>query len=122
MVGFASSKGRHLSDSVVNSHEVGVLHELGDEFSHAHPLTLTCYRGDGHEALFRSSVHLAFNLVKCFREVLYGKAFTETSTSFVPLHVAPTSGVLIVAGLICGCIGRQLVCCDIFEVAVKACP
>jgi hypothetical protein len=32
VVGFASSEGRHLSDSVVNSHEVGVLCELGDDF------------------------------------------------------------------------------------------
>jgi hypothetical protein len=53
MVGFASSEGRHLSDSVVDSHEVGVLRELGDDFSRAHPLRLTCYRGDRHEALFR---------------------------------------------------------------------
>jgi hypothetical protein len=29
---FASSEGRHLSDSVVDSHEVGVLRELGDDF------------------------------------------------------------------------------------------
>jgi hypothetical protein len=31
---FASSEGRYLSDSVVNFHEVGVLRELGDDFSH----------------------------------------------------------------------------------------
>jgi hypothetical protein len=110
MVGFASSEGRHLSASVVDSHEVGVLRELGDDFSCTHPMSLTCYRGDRHEALFRSSVHPAFNLVKCFREVSYGKALTETSTLFVLLPVALTSGVLVVAGLICGCIGSQLVC------------
>jgi hypothetical protein len=40
-----------LGDSVVNSHEVGVLCELGDDFSRAHPLSLTCYRSDRHEAL-----------------------------------------------------------------------
>jgi hypothetical protein len=109
MVGFASSEGRLLSDSVVDSHEVGVLRELGNEFSRAHPLSLMCYRGDRHEALFRSSVHPVFDLVKCFREVPYGKALTEMSTSFFPLPVALTSGVLVVAGLICVCIGRQLV-------------
>jgi hypothetical protein len=109
MVGFASSEGRHLSDSVVDSHEVGVLRELGDDFSHAHPLSLMCYRGDRHEALFRSSVHPAFDLVKCLCEVPYGKALTETSTPFVPLPVALTSGILVVAGYICGCVGRQLV-------------
>jgi hypothetical protein len=110
MIGFVSSEGRHLSDSIVDSHEVGVLRELGDEFSCVHPLSLMCYRGDRHEALFRSSVHPIFDLVKCFCEVPYGKALTETSTPFIPLPIALTSGVLVVAGLICGCIGRQLIC------------
>jgi hypothetical protein len=109
MVSFESSEGRHLSDSVVDSNEVGILRELGDEFSRAHPLSLTCYRGDRHEALFRSSVHPAIDLVECFHEVPYGKALTEMSTPFILLPVALTSGVLIIAGLICGCIGRQLV-------------
>jgi hypothetical protein len=122
MVGFASSEGRHLSDSVVDPHELGILRELGDDFSCAHPLSLTCYRGDRHEALFRGSVHPAFDLVKCPCEVPYGEALTETSTPFVPLPIALTSGVLVVAGFVCGCIGRQLVCRDIFEVAVRACP
>jgi hypothetical protein len=110
MVGFASSEGRHLSDSVVDSHEVGILSELGDDFSRAHPLSLMCYRGDRHEALFRSSVHPVFDLVKCFHEVPYGEALMETSTPFVPLLVALTSGVLVITGFICGCVGRQLVC------------
>jgi hypothetical protein len=109
MVGFASFEGRHLSDSVVNSHEVGILRELGDDFSHAHPLSLTCYRGDRHQALFRGSMHPAFDMVKCICEVPYGEALTETSTPFVTLPVALTSGVLVVAGFVCGCIGRQLV-------------
>jgi hypothetical protein len=108
--------------TVVDSHEVGVLPELGDDFSLAHPLSLACYHGDRHEALFRGSMHLAFDLVKCPCEVLYGEALTETSTPFVPLPVALTSGVLVVAGFVRGCIGRQLVCQDIFEVAVRACP
>jgi hypothetical protein len=109
MVSFASSEGRYLSDSVVDSHEVGVLRELGDDFSHAHSLSLTCYRGDRHEALFRGSMHLAFDLVKRLYEFSYGEALTETSTLFVTLPVALTSGVLVVAGFVCGCIGRQLV-------------
>jgi hypothetical protein len=106
MVGFASSKGRHLSDSVVNSHEVGVLRELGDDFSRVHPLSLTCYCGDRHEALFRGSMHPAFDLVKRLCDVPYGEALTETSTLFVMLFVALTLGVLVIAGFICGCIGR----------------
>jgi hypothetical protein len=121
MVGFASSKGRHLSDSIVDSHEVGVLRELGDDFSHAHPLSLTRYRSDRREALFRGSMHPAFNLVKRLCEVLYGEALTETSTSFVTLPVTLTSGVLVVAGFVCGCIGRQLVCGDIFKETVRLC-
>jgi hypothetical protein len=122
MVGFASSEGRHLSDSVVDSHEVGVLRELGDDFPRAHPLSLTCYCGDRHEALFRGSMHPAFDLVKRLCEVPYGEALTETSTLFVTLPVALASGVLVVIGFVCECIGRQLVCSDIFEVAVKSCP
>jgi hypothetical protein len=110
MIGFASSKGRHLSDSVVNSHEVGVLRELGDDFSRAHPLSLTCYRSDIHEALFGGIMHPTFNLVERLCEVLYGEALTETPTPFVAPPVTLTSGVLVVVGLVCGCVGRQLVC------------
>jgi hypothetical protein len=29
---------------------------------------------------------------------------------FVPLSVAFTSGVLVVVGFVCGCIGRQFIC------------
>jgi hypothetical protein len=71
VVGFASSNGRHLSDSILDSREVGVLRELGDDFSRAHPLSLTCYRSDRHEALFKGSMHPAFNLVKRLCEILY---------------------------------------------------
>jgi hypothetical protein len=111
-----------LSDSVVDSHEVGSLREFGDDFSRAHSLSLTCYRGEIHEALFRGSMHPAFNLVKRIYEVSYGETLTETSTSFVTLPIALTSGVLVVAGFVCGCIRRQLVCRDIFKVMVKPCP
>jgi hypothetical protein len=110
VVGFASSEGRHLSDSVVDSHEVGVLRELGDDFSRAHPLSLTCYRGDRHEALFRGCVHPAFDLVEGPYEILYGKVLMEMSKPFVPLPIVLTSGVLVVVGFIGGCVGRQLVC------------
>jgi hypothetical protein len=54
---FASSEGRYLSDSVLNSHEVGILRKLGDDSSCLYPLSLTCYRSDRHEALFGGSVH-----------------------------------------------------------------
>jgi hypothetical protein len=110
MVGFASSKGRHLGDAIVDSHEVGVLHELGVDFSRAHPLSLTCYRSDRHEELFRGSMHPAFILVKRLCEVPYGEALTETSMPFVTLPITLTSGVLVIIGLVCGCISRKLVC------------
>jgi hypothetical protein len=110
MVGFASSEGRHMSDFVVDSHEVGVLRELGGDFSRAHPLSLTCYHGDKHEALFRGSMHPAFDMVKCPCEVPYGEALTEMSTPFITLPDALTSGILVVTGFVCGCIGSQLVC------------
>jgi hypothetical protein len=43
--------GGRLSDPVVDSHEVSVYRELGDDLSRAHPLGLMCYRSDRHEAL-----------------------------------------------------------------------
>jgi hypothetical protein len=107
---FVSFEGRYLSDSVVNTHEVGVLRELGDDFTRAYPLSLTCYRGDRHEALFRGSVHPAGDLIEGLCEIPYRKGFSETSAPFVVLLVALTSGVLVVVGFIGGCIGRQLVC------------
>jgi hypothetical protein len=106
VIEFASYEGRYLSDSVVNSHEVGVIRELGDDFTHAHPLSVTCYCGDRHEALFGSGVHPVGDLVKGLCEVPYGEGFTETSTLFVSLPVALTSAILVVIGFICGCIGR----------------
>jgi hypothetical protein len=73
VIGFASSEGRYLSDSVVDSHEVGVLRELGDDFTCAHPLSLACYRGDRHEALFGGRVHLVFDFVRGLCEIPYGE-------------------------------------------------
>jgi hypothetical protein len=109
MVGFASFEGRHLSDSVVDYHEVGVLREFGEQVTtRVHPLSLTCHHGDRHEALFRGSMHPAFDLVKRLCEVPYGEALTETS--FVTLPIALTPGVLVVTGFVCWCIGRHLVC------------
>jgi hypothetical protein len=100
--------GRHLSDSVVNSHEVGILRKLGDDFSRAYSLSLTCYRRDRHEALFRGSVHPVGDLIEGLCEVPYREEFSETSAPFVALPVALTSGILVVVGFIGGC--RQLVC------------
>jgi hypothetical protein len=111
-----------LSDSVVDSHEVGVLRKLGDDFTRMHSLSLTCYRGNRHEALFRGSVHPVLDLIKCLCEIPYGEALTEMSTSFFTLPVALTSGVLVVGSSFSGCVGIQLVCGYVFEVAVRAGP
>jgi hypothetical protein len=45
---------------------------LGDDFSRTHPLSLTCYRGDRHEALLWGSVHPIFDLVESLYEIPYG--------------------------------------------------
>jgi hypothetical protein len=119
---FASSGGRRLSDSVVDSLEVGVFRELGDEFTHAYPLSLTCYNRDRHEALFGGSVHPVGDLFKGLCKIPYREGFLETSAPFIALPVELSSGVLIVDGFNSGCIGRQLVCGYVFEVAVGSGP
>jgi hypothetical protein len=107
---FTSSEGRYLSESVVNSHEVGILRELGDDFTRAYPLSLTRYHGDGHEALFGGRVHPTGDLIENLCEILDGEGFAEASMLFVPLSDAFTSGILVVFSFIGGCIGGQLVC------------
>jgi hypothetical protein len=102
--------GGRLSDPVVDSYEVGVLRKLGDDLSRAHPLSLTCYHSDRHEALLWGGVHPSLDLIECFREVPDGKGLAETSAPFVPLSVAFTSGVPVGVGLVGGRVGGQLVC------------
>jgi hypothetical protein len=101
--------GGWLSDLGVDSHEVGVFRELGDDLSRADLLGLTCYRSDRHEALLWGSVYPALDLVECFSEVADGEGVAETSASFVPLSVVFTSGVSVGGGLVGRRIGGQLV-------------
>jgi hypothetical protein len=115
---FASFGGRRLSDSVVNSHEVGVFRELDDDFTRTYPLSLTCYRRDRHEAFFGGSVHAVSDLIESRCEIPYREGFPEMSATFVALPVALMSGVLVIVGFISRCIGRQLVCRYVFEVAI----
>jgi hypothetical protein len=119
---FTSYEGRYLSDSVDNSHDVGVLRKLGDDFTRAYPLILTRYRSEIHEALFGGSVHPVGYLIVGLCEVLDGKGFAETSTPFVLLPIALMSGILVVIGFIGRCIGRRLVWRDFVEVSVGSCP
>jgi hypothetical protein len=115
-----SWRGR-LSDPVVDSHEVSVFRELGDDLSCAHRLGLTCYRSDTHEALLWGSVYLALDLVECFREVAYGEGVSKTPVSFVALPITLASSVPVGVGLIRVCFSRQLVCGDVFKVSVVCC-
>jgi hypothetical protein len=110
--------GGRLSDPVVDSHEVSIFCKLGDDLSRTHPLGLTCYRSDRHEALLWGSVYPALNLVECFREVADGEGVSKMPTSFVPLSVTLTSSIPVGVSLIHGCFSRQLVCGDVFEVSV----
>jgi hypothetical protein len=102
--------GRWLSDPGVDSHEVGVFRELGNDLSRAHPLGLTCYRSDRHEALLWGSVYPSLDLVECFSKVADGEGVAETSAPFASLSVAFPPGVSVGGGLVGGCVGGQLVC------------
>jgi hypothetical protein len=92
--------------TVVDSHEVGVFRELGNDFTRAYPLILMCYLRDRHEALFGGSVHPVGDLIEGLYKIPYREGFVETSVLFVALPVALTSGVLVVVGFISRCIVR----------------
>jgi hypothetical protein len=107
-----------LVDSVVDPHEVGVFSELGDDLSSAYTLSLTGDRCDRHEALLRGGVYSALDRLESLREVADGKVVSEPPAPFAALPVALASGIPVGDGLVCGCIGRQLVCGDVFQVPV----
>jgi hypothetical protein len=67
-------------------------------------------------------VYPSLDLVECFREVADGEAVSKTPAPFVPFSVALTSSAPIGVGLIRGCVGRELVCGDVFEVSVICRP
>jgi hypothetical protein len=67
-------------------------------------------------------MHPAFDLVECLCEVPYGEALTETPAPFVAPPVMLTSGVPVVVGFVYECVGRQLICEDIFKETVRLCP
>jgi hypothetical protein len=116
------SGGRRLVDPVVDPHEVGVFSELGDDLPGANSLGLACDRCDRHEALLRGSVYSALDRLESFREVADGEIVSETPTPFAALPVTLTSSVSIGGGLVCWCIGRQLVGGHVFKVLVLSGP
>jgi hypothetical protein len=61
-------------------------------------------------------------LVESLCEVVDGDVVSKTPTSFVPRSVTLTSSVPVGVGFIRGCVGRQLVCGDVFKVSVVCCP
>jgi hypothetical protein len=114
--------GRWLVDPVVDPHEVGIFSELGDDLPGANSLGLACDRRDRHEALLRGSVYSALDRLESFREVADGEIVSETLASFAALPVTLTSSVSVGGGLVCWCIGRQLVGGDVFMVLVLSRP
>jgi hypothetical protein len=113
--------GGWLGDPVVNSHEVGVFCQLGDDFSGTYPLSLACDRCDRHEALLWGGVHPTLDLFEGFCEVAGGEVVSETPAPLVPLSVTLTSSVPVGVGLIRGCFSRQLFYGDVLKVPVL-CP
>jgi hypothetical protein len=67
-------------------------------------------------------VYSALDRLESFRKVADGEVVSETPAPFFALPVTLTSSVPVGGGLVCRCIGRQLVCRDIFEVLVLSCP
>jgi hypothetical protein len=61
-------------------------------------------------------------LVESLCEVADGEVVLKTPALFVLFSVALASSVPVGVSLIRGCIGRQLVCGDVFEVSVVCHP
>jgi hypothetical protein len=118
----AVPSGRRLVDPVVDPHEVGVFSELGNDLPDANFLGLACDRCDRHEALLRGSVYSALDRLESFREVADGEVVSETPAPFTALPVTLASSVSVGGGLLCRCIGRQLVGGDVFKVLVLSGP
>jgi hypothetical protein len=114
--------GRRLVDPVIDPHEVGVFSELGDDLPGANSLGPACDRCDRHEALLMGSVYSALDRLESFCEDADGEVVPETPAPFAALPVALASSVSVGGGLICWCIGKQLVGGDVFKVLVLSRP
>jgi hypothetical protein len=67
-------------------------------------------------------VYSAPDHLESFREVADGEVVSETPAPFAVLPVTLTSSVSVGGGLVCWCIGRQLVGGDVFKVLVLSRP
>jgi hypothetical protein len=67
-------------------------------------------------------VYSALDGLESFCEVADGEVVSKTPAPFVALSVTLTSSVPVGIGLIRRCISRQLVCGDVFKVAVLCRP
>jgi hypothetical protein len=72
--------------------------------------------------LLWGGVYSTLDLVESLCEVADGEVVSKTPASLIPLSVTLTTSVPVGVGLICGRIGRQLVCGNVFEVSVVCCP
>jgi hypothetical protein len=100
--GFVVSSRCYLDNPVVDPHEVGVFSKLGDDFTCAVSLGLSCYRGDRHKALFRGSVYPVGDLSQSLIKVPDGESFPETSASIGSLLVAVVPSILVFGNLVGG--------------------
>jgi hypothetical protein len=114
--------GRRLVDPVVDSHEVGIFSEFGDDLSSAYALSLACDHCDRHEALLRGGMYSALDRLESFRKVADGEVVAEAPATFAALPVALTSSVSVCGCLICWSISRELVGGDVFKVLVLGRP
>jgi hypothetical protein len=72
--------------------------------------------------LLRGTVYSALDRLESFREIADGEVVSETPAPFAALPVTLTSSVSVGGGLVCWCIGRQLVGGDVFKVLVLSRP
>jgi hypothetical protein len=68
------------------------------------------------------SVYSALDRLESFREVADGEVVSETPAPFAALPITLASSVSVGGGLVCRCIGRQLIGGDVFEILVLSCP
>jgi hypothetical protein len=67
-------------------------------------------------------VYSALDRLESFREIADGEVIPETLAPFDALPVALALSISVGGGLVCWCLGRQLVGGDVFKVLVLSRP